>query len=137
MHSKRMPTWLEWERAARHTDQRRYPWGDQPPDVEQANYGDTGIGYPSPIGCFPAGMALCGAQDLAGNVLEWTATLYQQPEHAIPQKDFTDSSGLVTSWSCYAREVETLCCGARDWFVPGYRDFSQGFRVILSRALIG
>ena len=136
MHSKRMPTWLEWERAARHTDQRRYPWGDQPSDVERANYGYTSIGRPSPIGCLPVGMALCGAQDLAGNVLEWTATPYQQPQHAIPQKDFTDSSGLVTSWSCYAFGIERLCCGARNTDLPYDGDGILGFRVMLSRALI-
>ncbi len=49
----RLPTWLEWERAARHTDQRRYPWGSAAPDLERTNYSETGIGRPAPVGCFP------------------------------------------------------------------------------------
>jgi formylglycine-generating enzyme required for sulfatase activity len=135
--SIRLPTWLEWERAARYTDRRRYPWGDDTPHSERANYNATGLSGSSPVGCFPAGVAECRALDLAGNVLEWTATPSEQPEHAVAQEDFTPSSEVVISSGCYALEVENLCCGAPNRYVPNYWNVNLGFRVILSRALDG
>ncbi len=132
----RLPTWLEWERAARHTDKRRYPWGDAEPDGERTNYQETGIGRPAPVGCFPGGVAECGAQDLAGNLSEWTATPYEQPNDPVPQKDFTPESPVWLSYSAFGDKAEYLCCGARYWFSPYDWDFFRGFRVVWSLALI-
>jgi formylglycine-generating enzyme required for sulfatase activity len=131
----RLPTWLEWERAARHTDPRPFPWGDETPDPERANYDETGIGAPAPIGCFPRGVAACGAHDMAGNVSEWTATPYQQPEQVIPEKDFTPFQGVVISWSYYGSDSERIFCGARFRYYPGSRSYFRGFRMVWSRAL--
>jgi formylglycine-generating enzyme required for sulfatase activity len=125
--SIRLPTWLEWERAARHIDRRRYPWGSDEPNVERANYRDTGLGYPSPIGCFPAGTAVCGAQDMVGNLQEWTATPVGQSKQVLSLRE-----GL--SRSCYLLGVESLCCGTRGGLDPKYWRNVQGFRVVLSRA---
>ena len=128
----RLPTWHEWERAARHTDQRRHPWGDEAPTPERANYAETGLNAPSPIGCFPAGAALCGAQDLLGNVMEWTASPYQQI-HAW-KKDFTNAEGVVLNWNDFTDEKERLCCGARIGGDPNYWNGDLGFRVLQSLA---
>lgn len=68
----RLPTDEEWERAARHTDGRRYPWGNiWQEDV--ANTEAVGIGKTTTVGIFPYGNAVCGAQDMGGNVWEWTS----------------------------------------------------------------
>jgi formylglycine-generating enzyme required for sulfatase activity len=72
----RLPTEGEWERAARGTEGRRYPWSDPDPDPTRANYEDTEIGAPTPVGLFPLGMAPNGIHDLAGNVWEWVADWY-------------------------------------------------------------
>ncbi len=67
-----LPSEAQWEAAARGTDQRRYPWGDQPPSDRHANFGGR-LGKTSPAGSFPAGAGPYGTLDSAGNVWEWCA----------------------------------------------------------------
>jgi formylglycine-generating enzyme required for sulfatase activity len=128
----RLPTSLEWERAARHTDQRPYPWGTEKPTPERANYRETEIGRPSPVGCFPAGAAPCGAQDMAGNVNEWTATVWQEAQTPLARKDFTTPKRPLIRWSAYYTGSENMFCGSRVWNDPFNGNYGQGFRVLQS-----
>jgi formylglycine-generating enzyme required for sulfatase activity/energy-coupling factor transporter ATP-binding protein EcfA2 len=109
----RLPTGLEWERAARGTDGRVYPWGDDEPRPDLANY-DGLTGGTTAVGAYPAGCADGGIADLAGNVWEWSA----------------DTDGAFRffrggSWGGDVRDCRSAYRGAG---LPGGRRGYVGFR---------
>ncbi len=127
----RLPTSREWERAARGTDQQLYPWGSEEPTPNHANYKDTGIGAPSPVGCFPLGAAPCGALDMAGNVWEWTATPSNQDAEPQPQGDFAPGDWVQQEGGSFYSGSLQMHCNSRYRGEPLDKDFGGGFRLFL------
>ena len=136
---KRLPTEPEWEKAARWSDrphgapQGRFPWGDADPQATLANLG--GIHFrPAPIGAYPDGAASCGAQQMIGDVWEWTAsdfgpypgyTSFPYPEYS---EVFFGSAYKVLRGGSWATHPSALRATFRNWDFPIRRQIFAGFR---------
>ncbi|MCX8063676.1 MAG: bifunctional serine/threonine-protein kinase/formylglycine-generating enzyme family protein [Candidatus Hydrogenedentes bacterium] len=128
---KMLPSEKEWEFAARGKENRRYPWGNTPPDTIHCNFNGY-LGMPSIVTMHEEGKTPDGVYDLAGNVYEWTRDYFLPYTIARTRPDTVPTPPLRTvRGGCWNSKADEVTCTARKGMFPETRINTIGFRCVI------
>ena len=130
---RRLPTEVEWEKAARGTQAFTYPWGNASPNSGLLNYNQN-VYDTMKVGQYTDGASIYGALDMAGNVWEWVSSLYQSyPYDAHDgRENMISSDARVLRGGSWVSDGYSVRSSYRYEHVPGFTYDYFGFRCVCS-----
>lgn len=127
-----LPSEEQWEKGARGTDGRIYPWGNEF-HAELCNSIEDGYGKTTAVGIFPAGRSPYTVEDMVGNVWEWCRDVWRSNYTQVVNLSLDGIHLRPLRGGSYSGFSHDVRCSSRNCSWPNYRSTELGFRVVIEK----